>query len=335
MRSFSKIQPVARKVRRVAILTHRNGDPDAICSAFALKYLLKRLNPRLSVVIGTPEGVNRLSDQILSRFNIDVELNPDLRDVDLVFTVDTNNLQQLGPLATIIENLNRPVVVIDHHYPHPSMEKYAHTEFCDEKSPSTCEIICKFYRQLGIKPSRREAAALLVGILYETRYLRLATSKTLLTVADLVRRGVKVEELHSFLEVPIDDSERMARIKSAQRSKMLRHGGWIVVTSEVGSHQASAARALIMLGAHLAIVGSEEKNRLRLSLRSTEEFYRDSGIHLGRDVAKPLGDYLHGTGGGHSLAAGVNGSGEVDNALKRCSEMIKELIGKSKGRKHT
>jgi nanoRNase/pAp phosphatase (c-di-AMP/oligoRNAs hydrolase) len=45
-------------------------------------------------------------------------------------------------------------------------------------------------------------------------------------------------------------------------------------------------------------------------------FMRKTRIHLGRDIAKPLGEYLHGMGGGHSTAAGVNGIGDIETGLK-------------------
>ncbi|MBS7622523.1 DHH family phosphoesterase [Candidatus Bathyarchaeota archaeon] len=325
MRRLSRIRSITRKARGATILTHRNGDPDAVCSAFALRRLLRRWNPRLRVVIGTPEGVNRISERIISKFRFAVESEPRLDDADIIFTVDMNNFEQLGSIASAVRILSRPVVVIDHHHPHPSMRSFASLSLCDEKSPSTCEIICELYRRSRLRPGVQESRVLLVGILYETKYLRLGTSKTLLTVADLIRLGARVEGLTSIQESPMDISERLARLKSAQRSKIHHVGEWVVVMSSVGSHQASAARAIIMLGADLAVVGSQDREQLKLSLRSTREFYERSGIHLGRDIAKPLGDYLNGTGGGHSLAAGVNGSGQLDLALNRCLEMLEEL----------
>jgi nanoRNase/pAp phosphatase (c-di-AMP/oligoRNAs hydrolase) len=47
-------------------------------------------------------------------------------------------------------------------------------------------------------------------------------------------------------------------------------------------------------------------------------------------LAKPLGDYVNGTGGGHSLAAGITGSGEVENALNKALEILKTNISKNK-----
>jgi nanoRNase/pAp phosphatase (c-di-AMP/oligoRNAs hydrolase) len=41
-------------------------------------------------------------------------------------------------------------------------------------------------------------------------------------------------------------------------------------------------------------------------------------------VAKPLGEYLHGMGGGHATAAGVNGTGDMDVALKYSMRLLKE-----------
>ena len=76
----------------------------------------------------------------------------------------------------------------------------------------------------------------------------------------------------------------------------------------------------------MAVVGGKKGGTLRISLRADGDFYRKTGIHLGRDIAKPLGEYIQGMGGGHSTSAGVNGSGDVDAGLKRCTELIRKLL---------
>jgi nanoRNase/pAp phosphatase (c-di-AMP/oligoRNAs hydrolase) len=63
-----------------------------------------------------------------------------------------------------------------------------------------------------------------------------------------------------------------------------------------------------------------------MSLRCTREFNQITGIHLGKDIAKPLGEYLQGMGGGHATAAGVNGEGQLDKGLKRCLRLVKEKL---------
>jgi nanoRNase/pAp phosphatase (c-di-AMP/oligoRNAs hydrolase) len=53
------------------------------------------------------------------------------------------------------------------------------------------------------------------------------------------------------------------------------------------------------------------------------------GVHLGTDIAAPLGEILGGVGGGHAMAAGVGGKGEVKDALKQCLKLLEQKLGKT------
>ena len=106
----------------------------------------------------------------------------------------------------------------------------------------------------------------------------------------------------------------------------MKIGDWLVALSHVGAYQASAARALVALGAHVAIVAGQRENKLQVSLRACSDFHEKTGIHLGRDIANPLGEYLHGMGGGHAVSAGANGVGNVEASLKRCVRLLKERL---------
>jgi len=90
--------------------------------------------------------------------------------------------------------------------------------------------------------------------------------------------------------------------------------------------EASAARALVDLGAHMAAVAGQKNEKIEISMRCTRDFNIATGIHLGRDIAKPLGEYLQGMGGGHATAAGVNGTGYIEKGLKRCLRLVKEQM---------
>src|SRR2546428_10635529 len=104
-------------------------------------------------------------------------------------------------------------------------------------------------------------------------------------------------------------------------------GNWIVVTSHLGSYQSSAARAFLTLGAHAAFVAGEAKERIRVNMRATEDFYQKTGAHLARDVAIPLGKLLGGVGGGHPTAAGLGALGAVDDVLIACVNRRRGAIG--------
>jgi nanoRNase/pAp phosphatase (c-di-AMP/oligoRNAs hydrolase) len=128
----------------------------------------------------------------------------------------------------------------------------------------------------------------------------------------------------------MDFSERVARLKASRRTRLFRVGNWIIALSHVSAYEASAARALVALGAHVGAVAGSKNGRIEISLRSSLEFNKQTGVHLGRDIAKPLGEYLHGMGGGHATAAGVNGEGDVEIGLKRCIALLKEKLASHK-----
>lgn len=312
--------------KRVVLLCHHNADPDAICSAYAFAGLLKRLKPELKAEIVASHGISLLAKHLLRQLPIEVQAQASLADADAIVLLDTNTIQQLNSLAEKVKTSKAPIVVIDHHAPHPETERLAKICITDENASSTCEIVYGFFKQMDAELDENEAKALFLGIAFDTRHFILANSSTLKTVAELINFGINAQETLSLLSLPMEFPERVARLKACKRVRLLKVGNWIIALSHVGAYQASAARALIELGAHIAVVAGQENDSLDISLRSNREFYEKTRVHLGRDVAKPLGEYLHGMGGGHSTAAGVNGVGDVETGLKRCLRLLKEKI---------
>ena len=310
----------------VLLLCHHNSDPDAVCSAYAFQSLIKKLRPNLTVEIGTGQGISRLSKHVLERIPITVNLNPDVEKADAIVLLDTNTIQQLGALAEKVTKTRAPIIVIDHHAAHPETMHTATLCITNEEAASTCEIVYNLYRQLDLKPCLNEAKALFLGIAFDTRHFVLANSSTFKTISELGDIGVNAQETLSALALPMDLSERVARMKACRRAKLLKIGNWIIALSHVSAYQASAARALVDLGAHMAGVAGQKNGKIEISLRCTREFSQQTGIHLGRDIAKPLGEYLKGMGGGHATAAGVNGIGEIETGLKGCWRLLKEKL---------
>jgi nanoRNase/pAp phosphatase (c-di-AMP/oligoRNAs hydrolase) len=317
-------------VKQVTLLCHHNADPDAICSAYAFSSLLKQSLPSLEVEIGAANGISRLSKHITKHLPVDVKTQPNIDKAQAIILLDTNTIQQLDNLATAVKNTNAPVIVIDHHASHPETEQLAKICVTNESASSTCEIVLDFYKQANLKPGPNEAKALFLGIAFDTRHFVLASSTTLKNIAELIDAGVNAQENLAQLSLPMDFSERVARLKACRRTRLFKLDKWIIALSHVSAYQASAARALVELGAHVGAVAGEKNTTIEISLRSSLEFYNQTQVHLGRDIAKPLGEYLHGMGGGHSTAAGVNGQGDVEIGLKRCLWLFKEKLATNK-----
>lgn len=313
--------------RFVILLCHHNADPDAIGAALALSSLLQRIRPRLRIEIAAAEGPSRLSRRMLAAFSKSLTQDPSIEEAEAIILLDTNTIQQLGGWAERVEVSNSPIVVVDHHASHPETEQLATLTVADENASSTCEIVYRFFMDMNVRIKELEAKLLFLGIAFDTRHFILASSTTLKIVADLIDSGVKAQETLSLLSMPMEESERMARLKASRRIRLLKVGKWIVTLSYVRAYQASAARALVSLGAHVAIVAGQRGDKLRISMRASQEFHRTTKVHLGRDLAKPLGEYLYGMGGGHAMSAGVNGVGDQEECLKHCIRLLKRVLG--------
>jgi len=309
-------------------LCHQNADPDAICAAFAFAKFLQRLKPELTVEIAAAQGPSRLSKSLLNSLPLTLTTQPHIDKADIIALLDTNTIQQLAEWGERVKTANAPLVVIDHHASHPETERLATLCISDEEASSACEIVYKFFKEAGFTPSEIEAKAIFLGIAFDTRHFVLAKSNTLKILADLVDAGVKAEETLSLLSLPMDQSERIARLKACKRVKLMKINDWLIAFSHVSAFQASAARALVGLGADVAVVAGQRGEKIQMSLRASEGFYEKTEIHLGRDIANPLGEYLKGMGGGHSVSAGVNGVGDLEASLKRCARVFKERIMK-------
>lgn len=310
----------------VVLLCHHNADPDAVGAAFAFSRLLERLRPELSIEIAAAQGPSKLSKFMLKALPVKLTEQPRIEEASLIVLLDTNTVQQLGEWSERVKASNSPLIVIDHHASHPETERIATLCMADEKASSTCEIVYQFFKEAEVEITEVEAKALFLGIAFDTRHFVIAKSTTLKIVADLTDAGVNVEEALPLLSLPMEYSERIARLKASRRVKLMDIHGWLIALSHVSAYQASAARALIRLGAHVAIVAGQRGDTLQISLRASRDFHEKTGIHLGRDVAKPLGEYLHGMGGGHSVSAGANGVGDVEASLKRCVRLLKQRL---------
>jgi nanoRNase/pAp phosphatase (c-di-AMP/oligoRNAs hydrolase) len=330
--SFTEITDLLKKIdaKFVLLLCHHNADPDAVCSAYAFAGLLKNVNPNIEIEIGAAQGISRLTKHLLQYLPIEVKTTPNVDRADAIVLLDTNTVQQLENLAEKVKNSKAPVIVIDHHASHPDTEHLAKISVTNEESSSTCEIVYDFYKQMNLKPGENEAKALFLGISFDTRHFVLANSTTLKNIAELIDVGVNVQETLAMLSLPMEFSERVARLKASRRTRLFKVGDWIIALTHVSAYEASAARALVELGAHVAAVAGSKNQRIEISLRSSLDFNKKTGVHLGRDVAKPLGEYLRGMGGGHATAAGVNGEGDVELGLKRCIALLKEKLANHK-----
>jgi nanoRNase/pAp phosphatase (c-di-AMP/oligoRNAs hydrolase) len=331
MNNFQKFIEVLedKKPAFILLLCHRNADADAICSAYALQSLIKKFIPNAVAEIGCPQGVNKPSKLLLELVPINVNLNPNIESADIIILVDMNTIDQLDQVAEILKKSLAPKIIIDHHSPNLETTRICKLCIIDEKAAANCEIIYKLFRQAKTKLDLNEAKALFIGIAFDTRHFALASSSTFQIISKLVAKGIDAQETLAQFALPIDPSERLAKLKACKRAKILKINRWIVAISHVSAYQAAAAKALVDVGAHVSAVAGLKNGKIEVSLRCTRQFTEQSGVHLGKDIATSLGKYLQGVGGGHAMAAGVSGTGEIESTLKQCLLLLREGITKN------
>lgn len=314
------------KASFVLLLCHRSADADAICSAYALQGLLKGFMPDTVFEVGCPQGVNKPSKLLLQKMPITVNMKPNIESADVIVFLDLNTVEQLDEVAEVIKKSPAQKIIVDHHSPNTETTKICKLCVIDEKAAANCEVVYKLFKQAKVKPNFNQAKALFIGIAFDTRHFALASASTFAIVARLVAKGIDVQATLAEFAMPIDMSERLAKLKASKRAKIERVNNWIIALSHVSAFQAPAAKSLVDLGAHASAVAGLKNGKIEVSLRCTHQFAEETGINLGKDIAAPLGGYLKGVGGGHAMAAGVSGVGEIQPTLKQCLKLLKTKI---------
>jgi len=301
-------------------MTHVGGDADSIASAFVMQSLLKEAGLEVAGLF-IPEPVSESSTRLLELLGLG--FSSDLPEADRYMALDVGSLEQLGSFRDQV--LDR-LTIIDHHE-RMGGEGSVYAVYASSQYQSTSEIILELADRMGYGLSEIEATALLAGIYYDTVRLTVADPETLMKVGRLGSLGAIPKRLLPLLEAPMSDSERMARLKAAKRIRIYRCGELIVVVSRVGAHRASAARGLVSLGAHIAIVGDEVNGTVDLSFRGSSDVRERYDINLVRDVVSPLAERLGGGGGGHASAARLSARGRLEEVAEKCVSLIAYRVG--------
>jgi len=302
----------ARNLKNAAVVCHRNADADAYLSAFAISTLLRELAPKCDVTVVTPGGMTLLTTRLSRRFPHKlVETSGD--DYDLYVAVDVGDEELLEEWKEKMQKSRGVKVLVDHH-PERDSPVYDHV-VVDEQATSAAEVVFRLFVELGVDVEKETAQALLEGIMFDSSHLSIAGAGGLRAAVALLDRGADLALARRELRSEPDYSEVLAKLKGARRLKIYRAGDWVVVSTLVGSFQAHVARALVYLGADVALAGGETEGETRVSLRSTQRFSDGSGVQLGTQVAEEAAKELGGHGGGHATAASFSTKAEEEEAI--------------------
>lgn len=312
----------------VILSMHPQADPDAVGAAIAITHLIHAINPNLIIRILEPElstlGQNLL--EITDHKFIAIEANQIRSPIFGIF-LDTNSIN-----SHLIVPENQ-FAIIDHHIRTPLAVEIAY-DFQLDSFWATTEIIASLYYYAEIALTPQIIKSLLAGIIFDTRRFLYADRELFECVNFLLRDNLTAyfETMSLFTSSRVY-SEKSACIRAAQRMKRYNINDKILLFSHVSSFEAAAARSLINLGGDIAIVIANRKHETRISMRTSQEFLKDTDVSLGKDIIPELINQYEGTGGGHDSAAGYNSTMlEIKTVKKFLLELFERIIKrKNKG----
>jgi len=295
MYSIDEIASALKNRRKIIIFTHNNPDPDAIASAWAVKYLLKKsLNIKSRIVydgfIGRAE--NKAMVKLL-KIKLTHLSNVKLSNKDGVILVDT----QPGFGNNSLPSQIIPSFVIDHH----PLKKKQKSVLVDVRKDvgSTTSILTEYLVNNNLEIPKNLATALFYGIESETQGLSIETD-------NLDRQYYKLlfPKISQFIlakiQYPRLEKEFFLNLRKALNNVYFYKNAIIVNIGKVDNPDLVSEFCSFFLlyeEATWALSLGGVGNRLIFSIRT-----QNKRANAGRIAQKISG--MKGSGGGHETSAG-------------------------------
>jgi nanoRNase/pAp phosphatase (c-di-AMP/oligoRNAs hydrolase) len=299
---------------KTIIITHHNADVDAVASALVLARILR--SHGLRVDVGAAESISKLSSSLPD--SSEVLIDPDCSEYVNVIVVETSVPEQLKGIKNF-----RADAIIDHHPPGP-LAAAAKATYIDESKKACAQIVLNISKALKYNLTKEDALLLGLAIVSDSAHFSHADRSVFADILELYDHGFDMQFVPKYLESRPDISERIAVLKAASRAKIYRIKDFLVVFSIVGSFEAQACRALLKVGADIAVVACIKDDEIRISSRAKETM-REYGLDLSQ-IFKDVGEIISGTGGGHDIAGSANGKDK--KSLDRAFEHILKSLSK-------
>ena len=301
---------------RVWILAHTRPDGDAIGAMVGARQVLRRYVPEVTAIVFdavTPRYEFLVADDPLTLW--DDRLAARAGQIDGLVLVDTCARNQLEPAGGVLERLEAPIVVFDHHQ---SRDLEVSLALIDPDASATCVLIAEWAQACGVELDRPAKLGLFTGMAADTGWFRFANAdrRTYELAARLIGQGIRPAEIYRRLYCS-DRPQRLALLGKMLGTLELYDGGRCAVahlTQEMIRSCAAQPGDQEELSTELGRIGSVvcwalltelPDGRVRVNLRSKHS------LDMAR-LAEGFG------GGGHPRAAGAR----LPGSLREVKELI-------------
>ena len=314
---------------KILIITHVNPDGDAIGSSLALYNFLIKLGHKVSVVVPNdyPDNLKwmKSDDKILNFSDSSDEVETLIKDIQIIFCLDFNNLSRINELGKLIEESSAKKVLIDHHL---NPDDFYDLKYHNVDASATAELVYDLISFIDEDLIDKDISdCIYTGILTDTGSFRFSstTSKVHSIIAKLLDQGVRPEQIgKTIYESNSFDKLKLLGYSLSEKLKIICDGkaAYIALTRKdlldynyrKGDTEGIVNYALSISGVNMAALIIETKDRIKFSFRSSGNF----------SVNKFANNYFN--GGGHKNAAG----GSIEDKLSVALDKFLESISKHK-----
>jgi len=320
---MNEITAALHGARRIALVSHRDPDPDTIGSALALGLGLESLGKRVSWHCADPVPEQQRFLHGSERFTQE----PPPEDVDLVVTVDFGSVDRAKFALP-----SRPKLVnIDHH---ASNDKFGTANLVDVTAAASAELVSRVIDALGVKWTPEMATAALVGIMTDTGSFQFPS-----TDARALERAARLREAGADLQAITYNIFRNKRFEALKLwgfafARLVREQGGQLVWTEIRAGDIERAEArdedisgLVeqiarSSGMRVALLFNEQSGVVKVSCRTSQwEPSVDASALMARFA-----------GGGHVRAAGALISGDLADIRDRVLDAARAALDAAKTR---
>lgn len=324
------LRPILEGAKKVVLTCHVRPDGDAIGSTLALMHLLRDRKIQAHVI--TPDTPPRVLtflpgfDEVIPFTRYEEYAVRLFQEADLVIGCDFNTPSRLSELQTVYNESKGKKVIIDHH---EAPASFADLMISYPDMSSTCELLFRVICGLGLfgdlAKCKDAATCLTTGIITDTRNLSVNTKHLDLydITKELLSLGVnKRLILKETLETKSENALKLTSFALCERLKVYpKHKSAVVwLTQEdldkydykKGDTEGLVNQALELRGVIYAIFLRQEKDKVRLSMRSLGTF----------PVSKICSEHFG--GGGHIQAAGGDFEGTVHECIAKLEEIMSD-----------
>jgi bifunctional oligoribonuclease and PAP phosphatase NrnA len=329
MLDLASLKQLLAQPRKIVITTHHKPDGDAMGSSLGLYNYLIQLGHHAKVITPTdyPDFLAWMpGNEEVIIYTENVEASAKLvAEAELIFCLDFNTLSRINELGELVRASSALKVMIDHHLEPEDFDDFRHWSI---NACASAQLVYDFIANLlGDKAyiDKDVATCLYTGILTDSASFKLpnTTSDVHRIAADLIDLGAvnwRINEL-----VYNNSSENRLRFLGhclANKLEVLYeyHTAIITVNAEelkqydveTGDTEGVVNYGLSIEGVKLAAFIVERPDKVKLSLRSKDEFPAN-------EICKK---YFN--GGGHRNAAGGTSTDSLENVIKQFKLILPE-----------